>query len=182
MLVQKDNPVGIDKRIAYIQKILHDQLVNRFSWPDDYYYAYERVYLNQKEGQRIPELYVGSSDPKDNEYREIYFNDNNIAESYFVVEDNRTIEDGLYRASVGIIFQVNLEDLFPTIEHRADEECHRQVEVALYECAPEIAGLNTLITGLSVYAGLDTRTIQETDMHPCHVFRYNFDIHYVYNC
>jgi len=184
MLIQKDNPVGIDKQIAFLQKRLHDVLVNQFGWPSDGYYSYERVYINVREGQRIPELYVGSSDAKNNEYREIYFNDNHIAESYFVVEDNRPNIAGssMYQATVGLIFQVDLRKLFPSLEHRGDEEVHRQVQIALQGFRSVLGEITGLITGLACYTGLDTRQIQQTDMHPCHVFRFNFNVPYIYNC
>jgi len=176
MLVQKSDPTGIDIVIAKIQGKVWNHLTNTAGWTD--YNSYERVYKNPKgdDGRMIPELYEGNGD-----YREIYMNDNELAESYFVVEDNRQFSE-VFSVDVGYIFQVNLEGLYPSVVHRADEEAHKDAYLAILSAVSEkdISNLTTTID--DVYREFHIDQVRLTDMQPCHVFRYNFTVHYQYLC
>lgn len=183
-LVQKTDPKGIDFELAKIQTVVYNKLTalpaaNGYGWTD--YNSYERVYLNEKEGNIIPELYVGDSTATNKDYREIYYDDNHNAESYFVVDSPRPFDER-FTATVGMIFQMDLPSIFPTIAHRADEEAHRHVLLSLQK-AMKTTKISSLITGIdNVYSGLFTDQIKTTDMQPCHVFRFNFEVNYDYNC
>lgn len=177
MKIQRTNPVGIDKEITKLQ----DRFYDLVSWSD--YWSHDRVYLNLRDNKLVPELYEGDSTTLNRDYREIYFSDTRTIESYFVVSENRTQVDlDLFSVDVGMIFQSDLIKLFPAITHRADEELHSEAVIAMTEAliSGEITGL---VTGIpNVYQGLDQSQIQTTDIHPCHVFRINFNMVYNYDC
>lgn len=176
MLIQKDNPVGVDTKIAKIQKAVYNRLTTLNGWTK--YDSYERVYLNpyHETGSLIPELYKGNR-----EYREIYFNDNVFAESYFVVNQNRTFNEK-FETNIGYIFQVNLEALYPSVLHRADEEAHRDVFFGIQEVlrSEDILSVKTGVK--NVYEGLNTDQNRLDDMQPCHVFRFDLRIIHEFDC
>ena len=181
-LVQKIGAKGIDVEIAKIQSRVYNTLITEYNWQD--YNSYERVYLNIRKGVLIPELYTGTSSASNNEYRPIYFNDTVTAESYFIVDPVRSFGER-FEATVGMVFQMNLQKMFPTIEHRPDEQAHEEVFTAMKTAVPGDIGETfiSLATGIDdVYSGLDTTEIQATDMQPCHVFRYNFNLNFDFNC
>lgn len=70
----KSNPVGIDKRILRIQNKL-DEL----DWGN--IDVYGKLYINQKNGERIAEAYVGNG-----EYSEIFVDDRKTAVFGFFCE------------------------------------------------------------------------------------------------
>jgi len=176
MLFQKTNPTGIDTQIAKIQKAVFNRLTNVNGWT--LYDSFERVYLNpyHETGTLIPELYKGNR-----EYREIYFNDNVNAESYFVINQNRTYNEK-FETNISYIFQVNLEKLYPAIEHRADEEAHRDVFFGIQEVlsSDDILGIKTGVR--NVYEGLNIDQNRLDDMQPCHVFKFDLKIIHEFEC
>jgi hypothetical protein len=178
MIIAKLNPVGLDERIALIQKALHDGLEQK-GWTN--YYAYERVYINPQkilnQTSNIPELYNGN-----NNYREVYYNDKHNAESYFITPNTRSVESDYVSVSLGVIFQLDLSKIYPDIDHRADEEAHNDVMNVLTKIS-YIGNVTEIVTGVeNVYSGLDTDSVQLTDMQPCHVFRINFTTQYLSKC
>lgn len=176
MLVQKTNPTGIDIEIARIQSKVWNYLTNTAGWTN--YNSYERAYKNPKDNGNkiIPEVYTGYG-----EYCEVFFNDNASAESYFVTNDTRPFSE-VFSADVGYIFQVNLEELYPSIDHRADEEAHKDVYLALVSAVSEQKILNLAESIDDVYRGFYVDQTRFDDMHPCHVFRFNFTINHEFVC
>ncbi len=176
-LIQKILPVGIDRIIDSIQVTLF----NKLGWdslPNVIYESNHRAYktpgkLEEREGL-IPEVYDGKK-----EYREVYFDDNVSASSFFLVDDSRT-GDKLYTIIVSIIFQLKLDKIFPTIIHRADEEAHKQVLDVLERTT--LVKINSLQTGIAnVYSGLLVEQSKLDNMQPFHVFKVDMDINYE-NC
>ena len=111
----------------------------------------------------------------------MFYNDEFTASSHFIVQNDRRFGE-LYQAEVSLIFHANLEELYPSILHRADEEMHRQISLIL-EDNQSIAELNRLVTGVdSVYRGLDVSRVTFTDMSEKHVVRFDLTINYQYIC
>ena len=173
-LIQKIEPVGIDRVIDLIQV----DLFNGLAWdslPNVTYEANHRAYKNETSDGIIPEIYDGKK-----EYREIYFDDNVSASSFFLVDDSRT-GDKKYSIIVSIIFQLKLDKIFPLITHRADEEAHRDV-LDVLERNPTQAKITALITGIAnVYPGLKIDQVRFDNMQPFHVFRVDMEVNYE-NC
>ena len=176
-LIQKISPVGIDRIIDSIQVVLF----NKLGWdslPSVTYESNHRAYktpgeINGTSGL-IPEVFDGIK-----EYKEVYFNDNVDASSFFLVDDTRT-GDKLYTINVSIIFQLKLDKIFPLITHRADEEAHKQVLDVLERTT--LVKINSLQTGIAnVYSGLLVDQSKLDDMQPFHVFKVDMDIDYE-NC
>jgi len=168
-LIRKTAPQGIDRIID----ILQVKLFNELGWDTGTVYeSNHRAYKNETKDGIIPEIYKGSK-----EYREVYFDDKIDASSFFLVDDTRT-GNRAYTTTISIIFQLKLDEIFPNINHRADEEAHVQVQNVL-EINPTSAKLSSLVVGLSnVYSGLLIDKLKETDMQPFHFFRIDMEVDY----
>lgn len=170
MLIQKTNPVGIDKMIDRIQ----ERLYNRLGWSN--YESYHRVYVNETENGLVPEKFESGKD-----YKEVFFDDKYDATSYFVVTSPVSIDEKA-AYPVSIYFQCKLDALYPTVTHRADEEAHYDVLRVLSNNFKRIE-ITSQITGIgNVYSGWRQDQIQFTDMHPFHVFRIDMIINMELPC
>ena len=139
-LVLKDNPVGIDFRIDQIQRKLFTELtVNQDKvWTN--YESYHRAYKNESQQGKVPEVYVGEG-----EYKELFTNEEFSATSFFLVDNSKPFASK-YTVSVSLIYQVILNEIYPSISHRADEEVHAAVAIALEKCTQlQITSLVTSI-------------------------------------
>jgi hypothetical protein len=175
MLITKTNPVGIDAVIQSIQTDMHAYLSK---WTDIDISAYEcngRCYRNKKDEGYIAEVYTSG-----NEYKEVYWNDNLAAISFFGVSSQETHDKG-EKVNVHLVFFVNLQKLKPLIAHRADEEVRKDVQNYFLTLYPGVYKSTELWLEnvLSEYAGSyrDDR-LKAVDMHPVHCFRLNLEITY----
>ena len=172
-LVLKNNAIGVDKVIDYIQKNVYGYLTD-IGWTN--YESYHRVYLNETNEGRTAEVYTSN-----NEYSEVLFNDNFTATSFFIVADTTLINQYTFEADIGLVFQVKINEIYDT-DQREDEWVRDDVWQAIKSNA-QIREHTNMVTGLSnVYAEIDRTQITWTDMHPCHVFRYNFKVRYTEDC
>lgn len=179
-LVRKISPVGIDTSIDRLQVELFNHLTTVALWED--YESYPRAYKNPMEENKIPEVAIS-----DTEYKEVLFDDNFRATSFFLTEDNATSNsDRVFTQRVSIIFQGILTELYPLItSHRADAEMLDDVMKAFentnYAVTNIIAGVD------NVYSDLDLRNklkdhINLTDMSQFNVLRIDFEVQYDYDC
>lgn len=176
-LILKTDPKGIDVVINNLQNTLFTELTTEFGWTD--YQSYPRAYKNPKDGSLIPENYDGSGD-----YKEVFYDDKFKATSFFLASDTSSLDrtSRQYSNTISAIFQVNLKELLPLITHRADEEMHRQVWLAITK-SPQTYLLDSIVTGVdNVYSGLNLTQLQIDDMSDCHVVRFDFNITYEFEC
>lgn len=175
-LIPKTDPKGVDIPIDRIQRLLFNKLTAE-GWDD--YKSYHRVYKNPKDGGLVPEAYDG-----DKEYKEVLYNDGLNATSFFTADDNRVLDRASkeYSQTISAIFQVDLIKLFPAITHRADEEMHRLVFLALERNNWGYV-IDNIVTGVNnVYSGFNTVQLNTDDMSECHVVRFDFNVTYNYKC
>lgn len=172
---RKINPVGIDKVIDAFQTYL-DALLQGADWV-----MYPRVYPNPKKAKlnsKVPEYF------EDLEYYETFMDDNHSMTSFFIVSPNRTQENGLFKTQISLVCQVSrLSDLFPAIQHRADEEFNRMFVRSFMNyptSAVEYIGMTTEIQ--NVYSEFDKEKIRLDDMNEFYVVRFNFNADFNYNC
>lgn len=166
--VRKTNPKGIDVKIDQIQAVLEG-----LSWTN--YEIYNRAYKNETNDNLMYEVFTSAND-----YKEILLDDRYNATSYFVVADNATFDER-WNVDVGLIFQLNLNNLYPTVLHRADEEAHNDVSVLL-ENNPlfDVVGMTKGIR--NVYSDLGYGANKFDDLNPFHVFRIDLNINYDQDC
>jgi hypothetical protein len=146
-LIQKTNPVGVDRMIDRLQTLLYDSL----GWIDI------------------------------SDYTEVFLNDNLYAQSIILTDDMMSVNNKQFKTKAHLIFHVNLNDLYPSVEHRADEECHVQVIKAV-EAIPFVK-IERLVKGLrNVYSGMRVSNILDSDLHPFHCFKLELELVYKYDC
>lgn len=183
MLLLRPDPKGIDKPIQALQALVYAGLCGDWGFdPDsDVWRCYGRAYKNQQKDGYIPEVYIG-----ENEYREVYYDDQFAVISFFAVGDERDYRNG-YVADVSLIFSVDLSRVHPGSTDRVDEKIH--AEVLSWLDKPRFGfTLEGLVTGIdNVYrefvlyrqhTGMKSNTggIMFRDMHPLHCFRVNMNL------
>jgi len=175
MLYTKETPRGIDVPIQKFQEYLYANITDIWNIDAEKDYdCFGRVYRNQKGAGYVPEVYIGN-----NNYRDAYFDDNKAAISFLGVEDVQKFKVKM-TANVFLIFCVNLKTLYPDVNHRADEEAHRDAINLSGRTLGEFMGL---VTGIdSVFKGYDIKQIKYRDMHPMHCFRLNYLVNYNDEC
>jgi hypothetical protein len=182
MLITKTNPVGIDVAIQNLQTHLHKQLVTKWGLAgedDPAYECYGRVYRNKKDAGYIAEVYTGGLGGVD--YKEVYWNDNLTAISWFGT-GSKTTFDLKNKTDVHLVFFVNVAKLKPSVAHRADEEARNEIQQifgnTLHGFSYESMEL-WLENVLREYPGSrrDNRLIA-VDMQPVHCFRINLTLLY----
>lgn len=175
-LVRKINPKGVDKVIDKVQVKLYNYLTG-LGWSD--YESYPRTYKNTRGSNTIPEVYLDS-----NEYKEVLMDDKFTVTSFFLVDDNRTIDEQLITQGISIIFQANLTELYPSITHRADEEMHMAIYEKLKYFFGANAVVNEIITGVdNVYSDLNISgklkdKVKLDDISQLHVVKFNLTVGY----
>ena len=171
-LIQKISPVGIDRNVDEIQVIL-----NELNWAG--FNIYPRIY-KEKIGDNVkPMAYVGNG-----EYVDVFNNDNlTTGNCFFYDSGTQTATDLMYKnTQLSIVFQVNLNVLFPSVLHRADEEAHKAVLIKLRELSLpyEVTGIVKELE--NVYSEFDTTQVQFDDIGKFHVFRVDMTCLVSYLC
>lgn len=170
-----EKPVGIDYELQEMQKMFIASL-----WPDISTAKKQfnhRVFSNIRDGEKVPEIYV-----KNGEYQEVLFDDRLSALSWFDVSDTaETYDRTCYNQVVGLFFLVNLNNLYPTMAHRAVEEAHLAVQKIIMK-RPTSFRITSLITGESAYGDYDTSKLRFPNMQPWHVFKFVCTVNYELNC
>ena len=170
-LIQKTDPRGIDFVIDEIQLLLDSSL----SWTD--FTCYPRIYKEETQNGVKPMNYVGDGD-----YVDTFLDDTINGSCFFYKEDSMSATNGYFNeVKLSIVFQINLYDLYPSITHRADEEAHRHVMLALNSLpTTKVEGLVTRIN--NVYSEFSTTQVQLDDIGEFHVFRVDMSVIVDYQC
>lgn len=179
-LVQRTNPVGIDKKIALLQSKMYPALLKK--WGEDLKYTcYPRCYRNQSDatGSYTAELFDGK------DYKEVYFDDSVSVVSFFGISGESTFsQENQETTQVHLVFFMNLIETKGVSAERLDEEARLDVQDFLddvgYNC-----GFNLQKAGMGIqyclkeYPG--SRQSMGTvfrDQHPLLAFRFDFTVYY----
>lgn len=186
MINLKTSPVGVDKSIQGFQQFLYGQLKKTWGVTDDNYDSFGRCYRNQVDTGYIPEVFVSSPVANNTVYKVAWFDDSlHKAVSFFDVLSTTKYSKGSSVVEVDLIFLVNVAQLKPSTQHRADEEVRKDVEQI---CAmPRFnftmkefkTGWKNVFDNFDGWHKKDEVTFR--DLHPLHVFSLGFDLLYDIN-
>lgn len=178
MLVPRTQLAGVDLPIDRFQKYIYNRLIQEFTNIDGLKYnSYARVYRNPTLDNRIiPEAYVGNG-----QYSENFLDDKLDILSWFDTSEEVDY-DGRFIADVSQIYCVNLKRLF-TSNDRADEV----IRMIVYRIVERGVDFGFKLTGFDfgvrrTYTGYDLEKIMYSNMHPFHVFKFNFNVQYNVTC
>jgi hypothetical protein len=174
-LERKPNPVNEDTAIDKIQVALYKGLVTNGTWTN--YESYHRAHKNETPNGIRPEIFRGTA--RGNDFWDAFNNDEFNATSFFLIPDNIPEENGMRTANISIIFQVNLEKLYPSAPHLFDAEMHMEVESILKKLDGTFTFIDTHTSIEGVYEGLDTSKVQWDNMQKFHVVRFEIEAKYV---
>lgn len=169
----KINPAGLDIVIDNIQRKvyeLNDQWVIELD-------GYPRCQiLKSKDGQKTIEAYLGNDEYSGS----LIFAEEN--KFFFLAgESIERVGGDYYKTVIELYFMVNLEQVYPNIIHRADEE----VRIDVLNVLNTISGINVLKVESNtdkVFARFNNRISQSfeheytDDMQPYHYFKVLIDV------
>lgn len=167
------NPQGIDIDITKVQKELYINLMKR--WCGNIT-GYGRVFKNEdSNGKVTPQVQT-----TENDYKEVFYDDNFAANFFFMDNDVHTTKDNLvFTAEVKLVFMVNLEDIFDNSEGREDERAHRDAVEFFRFVSDEQYQVKRIEKGVkTVFVNIDKSKLAVLDLQPLHVFAIVFDMPY----
>ena len=178
----KTRPVGVDIPIQRHQSFLYTALKTVWGIQNDTSWnSHGRAYRNQTEDGYCPEVYVGvGNQPGSEEYREVLFDDQLTALSFYGMDEVGRNNTGNTTVGVFLVFMVNVLQLKPSITWRGDEEIRNDVE-KLCQVDRFDMQWTGFVTGIDSvfkeYSGWRKNIgIKFRDMHPRHCFRLNFNL------
>jgi len=175
MVIERDNPKGIDSLIAKMQSVINERL----SWAN-LIYIYPRCYIQYRDNNITVEHYLKNGD---------YVMINNAEQNkcFFVLFGNQQKQtDGLYSAQLDLYFALNLKEIYPDVLYRCDEDVRMDVLMVIerFSLGLNTVNVNQVITGIdNVYRGVYFN--RDDDTQPHHCFKIRLDIKYDkdgYNC
>jgi hypothetical protein len=168
----KYNPVGLDVVIDNIQRKVYE-LKDLWGVELD---GYPRCQILMREGKKTIEAYLGNDEYSGS----LIFAEEN---KFFMLagESIEHISNTYYKTTIEIYFILDLDQIYPSIQHRADEE----VRVDVLNVLNAIQGINVLKVEHNtdkVFARFNNRISQNyeheytDDMQPYHYFKVLIDI------
>ena len=167
MLIQRQIRSSLDKKVNNIQSIIWQRL----NWVKSDSFkrqlnSYDIIDRNQERaGVYVPEYLSDNG-----EHISPFNNDDEIGSFGFYVKNRRTVERRLARTEIDIIFTVNLQRIYPSLNGRINDIVINDVRDALMFTSYEISEVKTGID--SVFAEFDKRSIKYNDMYPNFVFSF----------
>lgn len=176
-LITKTDPVGLDIVIDKFQRFLFSRL--GFSNWD----SYPRIYSNVEHDSEVKNsrrLIPEHFSENDDDYIEIFTDDNADISTFFHASPRRTHSDMVGFVDVSWIVQVQLDKLFPNITHRADEEFVNAVEQASLNFSgyDRFKHVETVFTINDVYQEWVKDDVKIDDLQPFFVARFKYEAKY----
>lgn len=168
----KENPVGLDVIIDKVQKKVYD-LKNK--WGAELT-GYPRCYILQKENSKTIEHYLGF-----NEYSGSLIHREENKFFFLTGERVDKVSNNYYTTSFELYFMLNIEDIYPDISHRADEEVRVDV-LNVLDTIPSINVTSVESNVDKVFARFNNRISQNYEydsydnLHPYHYFKVLIDV------
>lgn len=160
---QKTTPEGVDVIIQELQDFFVRELFTAKTWN-----VYGRAYLNEKDGETLPEVFNGK------DYEDVLLNDA-VSHCFFLLDENRQFESGRVTATLNIYFLLDLS-VISSLTHRADEETLQDI-IQLLELEPYGFVLTSFVTGLTALSAFGKDTTND-DLQPFFVVRFEGTIIY----
>lgn len=170
MLHTRTDPTGIDVPIQVAQKRLHDRLNELWGITLQ---AYGRAYLLKKEDKIIPEVFTSNQD-----YEDVLSLDDN---RFFFVqkESSEKVDNKWFEGDVDVYFILKLDDIYKELDHRADEEAHRDVDHVLNQTKLNVEtieiGIDNVISDFKIR---DHDNFNYSDFEPYHIFKLTCNVRY----
>lgn len=164
MVIEVNNPIGLDSLILRCQKALFTKLV----W-SELLNIYPRAYKVYRDEMTTIEHYSSKDD-----YVNLIEAEEN--KCFFVASDTKTKENAkLFSTDLFVFFTVNLNDIYPDDINRSDAKIHNDVFNALKNVGN--SNITEIITGIeNVYRGYTIKA--NDDMQPYHCFRITMSVNY----
>jgi hypothetical protein len=179
-IIQRANPVGIDRLISSHQNHLFNRVTISGFTNTDSWDSYDRAYGNPTEGGEMPEHFTGNID-----YKEVLFDDRQLMTSFYWMGERQTVlETGLFQSEVSLIVQAQIGEIYPNDGQRYDESLRNQFYFNSQNYTRQDSfRLNGIETGIdNVYREFFRQNIRFTDMSKYHVFRLNYTVTYTPEC
>jgi hypothetical protein len=172
MNLTKTNPVGLDIVIDNIQSKVYEL---KDLWEVDLQ-GYPRCQILTNNNKKTIEAYLGNNDYSSS----LIFAEQN---KFFVLagESIEHVSNNYYKTTIEMYFMLNLSEIYPNIQHRADEEVRVDV-LNILHTIPNINVFKVEHNSDKVFARFNNRISQTfeheytDDMQPYHYFKVLIDI------
>lgn len=176
MIIEKQNPVGVDAVIGKAQKVLHDKLSTLWNVNLE---AYPRCYLLYKKEGKTIEHYNGNKEYSGN----LIFTEGN--KLFFLANsEQKNIDNLTFQTNVSLYFILNAEEIYPEILHRCDSEIIADILKALSYIS-SISIEKKIVTDFNeifdvTYFKKDNRNIDSNfeNMQPYLFLKFDFTVNY----
>jgi len=174
-LVRYTAPKGLDREIDLLQQRLYAAMI-ALGWTS--YNCYPRAYVNKKdEKNNVIEYATNNKD-----YKEVLFDDKVNANSFFIVTKSDKKDLRLEKASLSLIFQINLTKIKPLITTRIpDEDITNSITDFLYKQPYSMKLLGVKKGIKNVYSDLGVEMNIKNEMSNFFVCRFDLELHYTLN-
>lgn len=151
------NPKGVDVPIQKLQILLADEL-----WTGNNCEFYGRVFPHELNGVLKPVIHLSG-----NEYIEVMQDDTKDATVFFDLMGDVEINEGQHSVTVGVVFSVNLEKLYPGGTYRT--EYVESDALAIINNSPFTP--ERIIKGEKAFDPYSYDTAARVTMYPFYAFR-----------
>ena len=160
-LLAKNNPIGIDAVIDGIQKKLFTKLTTKWSVDVD---VYPRCYVIDRDNVKVIEHYKGKNE---------YYGNLIVAEKnkiFFIAENDHSKSDQLrYQTNISAFCIFKVDEIYPSISHRCDNEVMSDVMNVLATCHGLIVKRSIIVDFKKVFQGY--RSDMDHNLQPYFCFR-----------
>jgi hypothetical protein len=161
MKYTKTTPVGLDKKIQFIQNSIYDRIQSLWGLTESQILSYGRVYRIKTEEGEVLRWYSSGIDYSEHD---MGLDDKYAVQFFFTASDDRSFDTD-FEVEVGLNFFVNLSTVKPSVTHRADEE----VKWDVYK----------LLKPSERFLGFSAPDVPyKWDLQPYHAFKVNLKLTY----
>ena len=161
------NYKGIDAQIERLKNHVQLRL-----WTSQKFKFYGRAYVNQINGESVPEVFVNNKD-----YKEVLTDDNYDAVGFVIPDNEATLVKGnQWECNISMYFLVNLSKIYSDDDSRQVERSHTDV----INIVNHIFQPDRLVSGFDAVSEFRIKQ-HKADMQPYHAFMISGLIKYNYS-
>jgi hypothetical protein len=185
-LILRNNPVGIDCAINFMQDMLWDSL--NPLWGDPLgsvdWESVPRVYKTRHLDENGTVFYKPEYMSGTKEYNlETLFNDKVDVTSFFLKDDQVSFDNGDNQTDVSLIFSCDITKLYPNETQKPDELMHNDIIKKVLTVGGDSWELNSMFTGVEdVYREFKKDDLNWSSTSHRHLVRFDFTVHYSTYC
>lgn len=178
MLIVRSTPSQFEIPINDVSTYLHGKILSELGLTTNEIKGYGCTYLGKSKNGKRPYFYESGTNK---DYKEVLFDDKLALMYFFGVSDNIEYKGAFGFVDAHLIIFSNLNKVFVGETNRNDVQLRKTILDLIYvhrrgfSLQSEMIGFDA---SLKEYDGLKDKDMAKFDMHPFHVFRFNFNLRF----